>query len=100
MFEECSNLKNIHIEGFEIINATNMSYMLAKCSSITSINNYSYRENTFYLSNIFTENVINMSNMFEDCTNLKYINISSFNTKNFKIMSHVFTHCCKLEEII
>ena len=48
---------------------------------------------------MIADNVINMSNMFEDCTNLENLNFC-FDTKKLKNMSHMFANCYNLQNII
>ena len=45
------------------------------------------------LSNFNTNNVINMSYMFFDCSSLKELNLSNFNTNNVINISGMFGGC-------
>ena len=58
-----------------------------------------YKFRRYNLENLNTENVIDMSYMFNKCNikNIKFPN--SFNTKNVKDMSYMFNFCQYLEEI-
>ena len=47
----------------------------------------------FYLSSFNTENVTDMSYMFNNNNRLREINLSSFNTNNVTNMSHMFRNC-------
>ena len=51
------------------------------------------------LSLFNTINVINMSNMFENCSSLESINLSSFYTSNVTNMHRMFYRCSSLESI-
>ena len=51
------------------------------------------------LSSLNTTNVTNMSSMFEMCLNLKTLDVSNFNTANVTDMSHMFYRCEKLENL-
>ena len=51
------------------------------------------------LSSFNTNNVTNMSHMFNGCSSLKEINLSSFNTNNVIDMSGMFNECSSLKEI-
>jgi len=64
-------------------------YMLSNCSSLTNIN----------LSNFNTQNVTDMSNMFNGCKSLTNINLSNFNTQNVTNMSYMFFKCSSLINI-
>ena len=86
-FFGCTNLSEI--EGLTNLNTasvTDMSYMFAKCSSLTALD----------LSTFNTERVTNMDNMFAGCSSLTTLDISSFNTQNVTIMSWIFRGCSSL----
>ena len=51
------------------------------------------------LSSFDTKNVTDMSGMFEECRNLKNLNLSSLNTEKVTDMSYMFCNCNKLENI-
>ena len=45
------------------------------------------------LSNFNTNNVTNMSYMFSECSSLKDLNLSNFNTTNVTNMNYMFDRC-------
>ena len=45
------------------------------------------------LSNFNTNNVWNMSSMFFDCSSLKELNLSNFNTNKVTFMGYMFCGC-------
>ena len=52
------------------------------------------------LSSFNTNNVTNMSEMFRNCSSLNELNLSSFNTNNVTDMSNIFSDIyssCKLQ---
>ena len=51
------------------------------------------------LSSFNTTNVNNMSSMFSDCSSLKSIDLSSFNTTNVNNMCQMFSVCSSLKSI-
>ena len=51
------------------------------------------------LSNLDTGKVTNMENMFKGCINLKEINVSGFDTSNVKSMKGMFAYCQSLEQL-
>lgn len=51
------------------------------------------------LSSFNTRKVTYMQNMFEGCTNLESIDLSSFDTENMKSMTGMFFSCTKLETL-
>ena len=67
-----------------ITNCTSLSYLFREATNMTSI---------AFTSEFNTENVEDMSFMFQLCTSLISINFSNLNTKNVKNM-HAMLHCC------
>ena len=51
------------------------------------------------LSNFNTIKVIKMNKMFENCFELEYLDLSNFNISNVDDMSFMFSKCYKLNEI-
>ena len=119
MFNKCKKLKNIRFpESFNIQKVENMSFMFHQCQSLSSIefpssfdkNNLKnicglfgkcYNLEKIDLSNLMTENVDDMSYMFEDCINLDtlLINPDKFIAKKATKMSNMFNRCYKLKKI-
>ena len=90
-FKNCSGLETISgLEYLNTANVTDMSYMFAYCSQLSSLN----------LSNFNTTNVKNMSCMFYSCKNLSSLNLyESFNTANVTDMSYMFAYCSQLSSL-
>ena len=61
-----------------------------------NINNMIY---IAFLSNINTEELMNMSDMFSGCSSLTSIDLSYFNTKSVVLMSSLFNGCSSLETV-
>ena len=40
-----------------------------------------------------------MKGMFQDCHKLEYLNLSNFNTNNVTDMSYMFNYCVELKQI-
>lgn len=51
------------------------------------------------LSSFKTSNVTNMSNMFNECSNLKNLNLSNFDTSKVLYMNHMFNVCNSLTSL-
>uniref|UniRef100_UPI0027E2EADE BspA family leucine-rich repeat surface protein n=3 Tax=Prevotella sp. TaxID=59823 RepID=UPI0027E2EADE len=90
-FKNCSGLETISgLEYLNTANVTDISYMFAYCSQLSSLN----------LSNFNTTNVKNMSCMFYSCKNLSSLNLyESFNTANVTDMSYMFAYCSQLSSL-
>lgn len=69
-------------------NVTTTRYMFGYCD-MTSLN----------LTNLNTNSVTNMRNMFSYCQKLSSLNISNFNTSNVTSMNGMFTNCWLLESL-
>ena len=72
-------------------NLTDMSYLFSSCSSLKDINSSFNSFNTNY--------VVNMAKMFEFCSSLEKINLSSFNTNQVTNMYGMFSNCSSLKEL-
>ena len=119
MFNKCKKLKNIKFpKSFNIQKVENMSFMFHQCQYLSSIefpssfdkNNLKnicalfgkcYNLTKIDLSNLKTENVDDMSYMFEDCVKLEslLINPDKFIAKKATKMSNMFNRCYKLKKI-
>ena len=53
-----------------------------------------------YLSNFKTNNVTNMSWMFDGCSSLKELNLNNFHTNKVTNMSWMFSRCSSLISLI
>ena len=60
---------------------------------------HGFKASTIDCSGLDTSNVINMSSMFETCTNLTTLNVSNFNTENVNDMSNMFSSCRNLTNL-
>ena len=106
MFDSCTSLTSIVIneENFDTSESTDFSYMFNNCTSLTKLNissfkTHSGKDMSFMFSNctsltdmnikIDINSVTNMQSMFDSCIELKYLDLSSFQTgkvNNFKNM--------------
>lgn len=89
MFADCTSLINLDLSSFDTSNVTNMSWMFYNCRQISSLN----------LTSFNTEKVINMSRMFNDCQNLIELLITNFNTSNVTDMNYMFAGCASIERL-
>ena len=120
VWEECPKVKNLTtINGgvqFELPKISNAGRMFEGCIDITSIdlsnidtNTITNMKNMFYqcfnitsiigLSNFNTSNVTNMNGMFYWCSSLPSIDVSSFDTSNVTDMKLMFSTCEKVTSI-
>ena len=68
-------------------------------STLYMFNRLKYLVRIEGLANLNTANVIDMYKMFEGCSSLTSLNLSSFNTQNVKIMSCMFSGCYALTSL-
>ena len=76
MFTGCSTIPELYLSNFKTSNTEDMRYMFSECSSLTSLD----------ISNFSTEkigNIIRISSMFQNCSNLLLMNL---NVKDQKII--------------
>ncbi len=88
MFYECINLSALNIDGLITSNVTNMDFMFCKCENLGDL--------TIPFD---TQKVESMSNMFNECKNLKSLDLASFNTSKVKNMIGMFQYCSNLINI-
>ena len=69
---------------------TSTAYWFMKCSSLTSITG---------MENLKTDNVTNMSEMFDGCSGLTNLDVSNFKTDNVTNMSNMFRNCSSLTSL-
>ena len=92
MFDQCFSLSSIKFpSSFSKNNLKNICYLFAKCYKLTKAD----------LSNLKTENVKDMSFIFDDCVNLETLLIDpdKFITKKVTSMCNMFENCNKLKSI-
>lgn len=70
-FYNCRNLKFLDLSGFDTSNATNMSRLFQQCVSLEEIKG---------IENWDVSKVKSFGYMFADCTNLKSLDLSKWNT--------------------
>jgi len=116
MFEGCSSLKNINLNGWNMIATRSINRMFKNCTSLESINLNSWENmddlfqavEVFYGCinlkdvNIGEWNISQLqttSRMFEGCANLTSINLDNWQTSNLLVASGMFKDCAKLQEI-
>ena len=83
MFAYCSSLTSIDLSGFDTSSVTDMGVMFHQCTGLTSLD----------LSKFSTSNVTNMSNMFDYCIGLTSLDLSGLDTSNVTDMNSMFTRC-------
>ena len=94
----CANFDCMATQPSSINNVNYCIYFPQECRILTSI----YTECitcTFDLSKLNVSKVEYMSRMFQYCTNMSYINMSTWNTSNVTNMSYMFQGCESLIEL-
>ena len=89
MFAMCSSLTSLDVSEFDTKKVTDMKSMFQGCSSLSRLD----------VSGFNTEKVTNMSGMFQDCNNLTNLNISGIKTTNVEDMHQMFMGCNHLSAI-
>lgn len=89
MFSGCENLVHVTFPDFNSQNIENMSHMFSGCKCIDEIP-----------TDLNTSSATNMDYMFSGCDNLKYANLSRFDTRNVITMSGMFANCKQLNNPI
>ena len=90
LFAGCINLRLIKFnDEFHTGNVEDMSYMFAKCCSLSEVN----------LEEFNTKNVKKMSYMFSKCGKLSKLNLCSFDTRSVESTAYMFSECTSLASI-
>jgi len=89
MFAGCSSLTSIDLSSFNTSQVTNMDEMFGGCSSLASID----------LSSFNTSKVTNMDGMFGTCSSLISLDLSNFNTSKVTNMQSMFDGCSSLTSL-
>ena len=89
MFADCSPLTSLDLSHFDTKNVTNMHGMFGGSKSLLSLD----------LSNFDTKNVANMAYMFSGCESLTSLDVSNFDTKNVTSMVYMFSGCESLTSL-
>ena len=75
MFQNCRQLKSIDSSNLGAINAEDIDFMFSGCSSLEYLELSNFNPDS--------DNLMNIDNMFDNVTNIKYINI--YNIQNEKL---------------
>ena len=87
MFNECDSLVKVSFNKYDTSKTINMSKMFCGCLFLELVEGL-----------IYTNNVENMSHMFENCSYLYNINsICIWNTSKVKDISYFFNNCTRLK---
>ena len=89
MFAGCSSLTSLDLSSFNTEKVTDMRGMFSDCSALTSLD----------LKNFNTSNVTDMGWMFSDCYGLTVLDLSNFNTSNVTDMGVMFARCSALKSL-
>ena len=106
-FENCTNLEAFKIDGLKIAKMNNAFYN----SGLKEIylKNIDIKDMSFMFSSsnaknitiedIHSDNVVNMSYMFYNCSALENLNINYINTNKVEDMSYMFKDCSSLKSL-
>ena len=114
MFHGCTKLTSLDISNFDFSNVFIAKYMFCNCdnleiikfNNLTKLSQINETTGMFEnctklisldLSSINTSKVVEMSNMFYNCEKLRVINMPYFKTNNVMNMDSIFSGCASLE---
>lgn len=117
MFADCKSLTKIDLSGLRMDNVVSMSQMFVGCSALVEVNmnfatatdNLEVLYNAFGscskletltgLDKLHTQNVTDMSYMFQECKALKTLDLSGFDGSSVKTIECMFLHCSSLQTV-
>ena len=94
--------KNIILFNTNINNNIDVYLNNKRINVIKENNNWKYnfeKEGKYIIEIIFNDNINNMKEFFEKCSNIISLDFTHFNTSNTTNMSYIFNKCIKLKEI-
>ena len=90
MFDSCKSLKEVI--NFAPVNSQDMSFLFYNCYSLEKID-------FIFPDSMISERVMNMENMFFNCSSLKYFNFTNIITKRVLNMNSMFFNCTTLNSL-
>ena len=96
MFGSTENLTNIDLSGFDTSNVTDMSWMFENDSALINI---TFGDRFVTSSVTGTKSNEGLAAMFINCSSLKVLDLTNFDTSNVKSMWFMFSECSSLEKI-
>ena len=87
MFNGCSSLQNIGVEGWDVSKVTNMDSMFSGCSSLQSIG----------VEGWDVSKVTNMYHMFSGCSSLQSIGVEGWDVSKVTNIEDIFFGCSSLK---
>ena len=87
MFEDCKTLTSINLANFDHSVVTTTNSMFKGCSALKLIQFNNFRQ---------THLLINMGSMFQSCSSLITLDLSSFDTSSVLFMNNLFHDCTSL----
>jgi len=116
MFRDCKELSALNISGFTCEKDTTMYNMFSGCKALKTLNlsnlntrnvktaqfmfyNCSSLEEIIFGENCAFENTTNMSYMFDGCSCIPLLDLSTFDFRKVADISGIFYYCNKVKEI-
>ncbi len=90
MFEGCTSLKSLDLSKFDTSKVTDMGGMFNGSSSLEAV---------VFPAALETKLVTTMNSMFYDCSSLKSLDLSKFNTARVTDMTYMFSGCSSLKSL-
>lgn len=91
MFKNCTSLPIIDISGFDLTNVNYLDNMFENCTELQSIRMPEHR--------VSSPKYWDVMSMFRNCTSLRHLDLSHFNTSLVNHFSHMFQECHSLQSI-
>lgn len=91
MFKNCTSLPIIDISGFDLTNVNFLDNMFENCTELQSISMPEDR--------MSSPKYWDVKSMFRNCTALRHLDLSHFNTSPASDFSHMFQGCHSLQSI-
>lgn len=102
MFAGCSSIDSLDLRGLNTQNVRNLEYMFGGWYEMKdgfAVYNYDYNLKYIDISNFNTSNVTDMGWMFERCSSLTNVDVSNLKTDNVTNMNNMFSMCQSLTSL-
>ena len=114
MFLSCGSLRKIDFSGVDMSESVDFTYFFGGCNSLDSVDFSIFDTSSALimrgmfagtgfkvldLTSLNTSNVIDMSNMFSGCKNMRELYLGAIDTRNCLDMSEMFKHCGSLQKL-
>jgi len=96
LFQKITTLKHVNMENLDVTNAFDFTYMFSECNSLEEVNLKNIKfKTTFDIGS----HSIRMTRMFENCTRLESVDLTTWGLHKSTYMDYMFNGCSNLNAV-